>query len=397
MRNLMRPCRRWPGLLVLASVIGAGPGNVSAQDRGALSFTELDEVYVLDRMVDVVADGQPAGGDAWLKLSHHLLRGDRGRVYVPFTVTIDEAPGRFRSVSLYVRLANRGEDASAGKKRAARQRITGFEPGTLPVFIPERATSATAPPGTLLAGENSTAMRLATDTTADEPRYPFEDVHFIDFTEISAEEPYRARRALVVAPGEYDLYVAVREYDLSGDQPSERRSAVLKRPISIPAFSPTDLTMSSLILADQIRALDAPVPAAERSGRPYAFGAAQVTPAADPIFNAAETLSVVFFIYNLATDDDGRPNATVRYRMHQQVGAGEEFFGQTAPTEFNPETLPDGFDYEAAGRQLFTSQMLPLGKVPAGSYRLEVLVTDNLADRRTARNLQFIVHTDSQR
>ena len=195
---------------------------MSAQDRGALSFAELDEVYVLDRMVDVVADGQPAGGDAWLKLSHHLLRGDRGRIYVPFTVTIAEAPGRFRSVSLYVRLANRGEDASAGKDRAARQRITGFEPGTLPVFVPERAT-------------------LATDPTADQLRYPFEDVHFIEFTEIGAEEPYRARRALVVA---------VREYDLSGDQPSERRSAVLKRPISIPAFPPTDLTMSSLILAD---------------------------------------------------------------------------------------------------------------------------------------------------
>ena len=32
-----------------------------------------------------------------------------------------------------------------------------------------------------------------------------------------------------------------------------------------------------------------------------------MTPAADPIFNAAETLSVVFFIYNLATDDNGRP------------------------------------------------------------------------------------------
>ena len=83
--------------------------------------------------------------------------------------------------------------------------------------------------------------------------------------------------------------------------------------------------------------------------------------------------------------------------MHQQVGAGEEFFGQTAPTEFNPETLPDEFDYEAAGRQLFTSQMLPLGIVPEGSYRLEVRVTDNLANRTTARNLQFIVYTDSQR
>ncbi len=40
--------------------------------------------------------------------------------------------------------------------------------------------------------------------------------------------------------------------------------------------------------------------------------------------------------------------------------------------------------------------MLPLGNVPDGSYRLEVLVTDNLAGRMTTRNLQFIVRNDSQ-
>ena len=170
MRDLLIRCRCWPSLLVLASVIGAGPGNVSAQDRASLSFVELDEVYVLDRMVDVVADGQPAGGDAWLKLSHHLLRGDRGRVYVPFTVTIDEAPGRFRSVSLYVRLANLGEDASAGKKRAARQRIIGFEPGNLPVFVPERAHVADAP-----AGQRSRRQLPARGPRHRQPRRSHDD------------------------------------------------------------------------------------------------------------------------------------------------------------------------------------------------------------------------------
>jgi hypothetical protein len=140
---------------------------------------------------------------------------------VPFTVTIDEAPGRFRSVSLYIRAANQGEDSSAVKERAERQRLVGFELGQLPVFVPERATAATADGATFLAGE--------------------------------------------------------------------------------------------------------------------------------------------------------------------------EFVGETAPTEFTPDTLPQGFDYEAAGRQIFASQMLPLGNFSEGGYRLEVIVSDNLAERSTARSLQFII------
>ena len=396
MRDLMRRTCRWPSLLIAASVIGASAGQAWAQARGSLSFDELDEVYALIRMVDEVADGQLSGGDAWLKLSHHLLRGDLGRVYVPFTITIDEAPGRFGSISLYLRVANQGENSSAGRERGSRQRIIGFEPGTLPVFVPERATSATAPPGTILAGENSTALRLATDLAADEARYPFEDAHFIDFTRQGAPEPYRVQRALAVPSGTYDSYIAVREYALSGSQPDAPGMAVIKRTVTIPPFSPTDLTMSSVILADEIRVLDAPVPAAERDRRPYAFGGTEVTPAADPIFNAAETLSVVFFIYNLAMDEARQPNATVRYRLHQQVASGEEFFGQTAPTEWNAETLPEGFDLGAADDQVFTTQMLPLARVPEGSYRLEILVTDNLAERTIARSVRFIVQHDSE-
>ena len=381
----------------MAVSVAAGlPTVVSAQER-RLSFAELDEVYELTGLVDAVADGQLPGGKACLKLSHHLLRGAGGRVYVPFTVTIDEAPGRFRSVGLYVRVANAGEDSSAGKDRASKQRLVGFELGELPVYVPERATGASDPPGTILAGENSTAMRLATDPEADQARYPFEDVHFIDFERLGASEPYRVRRALAVAPGTYDVYIAVREYDASSGRPDNPGTAVIKRTLTIPKFSPVDLSMSGIILADELRLLDAPVTATERVERPYAFGGTEVVPATDPILSSAETLTVAFFIYNLEVDGDRQPSATVRYRLHQQVNTGEEFFGQTAPTELNPETLPEGFDLEAADDQLFTTQMLPLGNFPEGSYRLEILATDNLAERTVGRDLQFIVQNDGRR
>tara|TARA_Y100000031_G_scaffold149140_1_gene186493 strand:+ start:1483 stop:2682 length:1200 start_codon:yes stop_codon:yes gene_type:complete len=380
--------------LTIALVAGSSLAS-TAQDRGALSFAELDEVRALTQLADDVADGELPGGDAWLKLNHHLLRGGNGRVYVPFTVTIDEAPGRFGSVSLYIRAANQGEDSSAGKERAERQRLVGFELGQLPVFVPERATAATADGATFLAGEASTALRLAGDTAVDEARYPFEDVHFIDFSEAADDdggrEPYRVRRALAVAPGTYDIYVAVREYSLSGNHPDDRGSAVIKRTLSIPPISPVDLALSSIILADELRLLDRPLPSEKQPTRPYVFGGTEIVPAPDPLLSRAETLAVAFFIYNLHSDADGKPNATVRYRLHQQAPAGEEFIGETAPTEFTPETLPQGFDYEAAGRQLFASQMLPLGNFSEGGYRLEVIVSDNLAEHSTARSLQFII------
>jgi len=86
---------------------------------------------------------------------------------VPFTVTIDEAPGRFRSVSLYIRAANQGEDSSAVKERAERQRLVGFELGQLPVFVPERATAATADGATFLAGEEFVGETAPTEFTPD--------------------------------------------------------------------------------------------------------------------------------------------------------------------------------------------------------------------------------------
>ena len=117
-------------------------------------------------------------------------------------------------------------------------------------------------------------------------------------------------------------------------------------------------------------------------------------PARDTIFSSSENLLLVFFVYNLLTDADGKPNVTIRYRFFEQSGDQRAPFQATAPQQFNPETLPESFDLEAHGGQLPASQAVPLASFAEGAYRLEIRVTDNLADQTLVDSLSFVVMED---
>ena len=369
-------------------ILGVG-AQAAAQKR--LTWAQRDEAERLSNMIDAIADGGLIGGDAWLKWSHHRLRGEDGNVYVPFSVLIDEAPGAFQSLSLYVRVANRGEDSSAGRDRMRRQRYVRFEAGQVPVFVPERLF---VPQGTPTAAENAAMLRLAHPDGLDEATYPFEDVHFIDFARTDTVEPFVVRRALSLPPGDYDVYVAIRETTPEGEGIPEAKSAILKRRLKLPPFGTTGLQLSSIIVADAVETLPAPLSSDEHLLRRYALGAAEIVPARDTIFSPSENLLLVFFVYNLLTDADGKPNVTIRYRLFDQSVSGGAFFRATAPQEFNTETLPEAFDLEAYGGQLPASQAVPTASFAEGSYRLEIGVTDNLADETLIDSLSFVVMED---
>ena len=339
-------------------------------------------------MADDVADGKLAGGDAWLKWDNHFLRADDGLTYVPFSVVIDEAPGAFSSVSMYVRVANHGEDASAGRERALRRGIIGFEIGAVPVSVPERQF---VPAGTPTGGEASAALAMAHPDGDYQAKYPYEDVDFIDFAQSGARAPYVIRRALAVPGGDYDVYVSIRECDPDGKEVPNAKSAVLKRRLQVPAFATTALRTSSVILADEVRTLTSPLTLEDQAAHPYALGAVEIIPAADAIMASSDTLSLVFFVYNLAVDPNDRPDATVTYAFFQHSGAAETLFQRTAPQEFDAETLPKEFDFQAFGNQLLVSLAVLLSPFPEGGYRLQIAVTDNIAETTIVDNVNFIV------
>ena len=105
----------------------------------------------------------------------------------------------------------------------------------------------------------------------------------------------------------------------------------------------------------------------------------------------------------LAAFRANKPDVVVEYNFCQVAAgaeppkpgepckAGEKFFNKTNPQNLNAQTLPPGFDL-AQGHQLQSGQAVPLASFPEGQYRLEIKVTDKLANKTLTRDVNFSVN-----
>lgn len=352
----------------------------SAQSRREPRRVGLDEHAELQRLVDNAATGNPAGGNAFLRWTPHFLRGPDRRTYIPFTLRIEEAPGSFRAAAMYVRVAPRGDEGRDSRKAEGVQNILGVASGEMPVSSPDRRQGTGAP----TAAEASIMLRSLT-ATKDGVGYPYEAAYGIETVEAGGNAS-ELRRALALAPGEYDLYIALLERDRRGN----KKWAVMKQQIVVPDLAADGLRLSSIIVADRVDPLPAPVPATEQPLRPYAFGAAELVPAADDELRQDETLHIAFLVYDAAVDGSGMPDVRVEYRLYQQNFAADRLLGATAPQVFDSSTLPQGFDLRA-GQQLAAMQSLPLSSYKPGSYRLAVRVVDNRSGAVAEEHVRFVI------
>ena len=105
--------------------------------------------------------------------------------------------------------------------------------------------------------------------------YPFEDLFFLDLPAAAAGQPQRLRRAFAVSPGEYDVYIAIKERAGAGAPAASPGTAgtsdsgaasmkmgAIKQSLTVPDFS-TEFTTSSIIVADKVEVLQSPL--AERA------------------------------------------------------------------------------------------------------------------------------------
>jgi hypothetical protein len=361
--------------LVVGLVVTAARPALAGQRTSATGPVPLVEAVELTSLVDRVAAGQPAGGDAWLKWSGHFLRAADGRVQVKFTVALDEASDGFESIAMYVRVAPRDARNTAGPSR-----VRGSDLAT-PVSAPERQFAR----GNPTAGEASARLGLLAAELGATTR-PFEG-YFVGRMP-SRPAPLVLRRSFVVAPGDYDLYVAIRERAKTGTRATPKQAA-LHQALTVPDLGGRELSMSSIILADRIEPVATRLSASQEAERPYAFGSAEVFPKATATFAIDDTLVVVLFAYNLAVDDTNLPDATVRYRF-RQMSQFDEVFGELPPQRLGRGHAAPVFDRKA-GRQLAVTQALPLATFPPDTYELEVVVTDNLSGRSVQRITRFAV------
>jgi len=79
----------------------------------------------------------------------------------------------------------------------------------------------------------------------------------------------------------------------------------------------------------------------------------------------------------------------IEYNFYAKMSGAEKPFNHTTPQNFNAETMPS-FD-AAAGHQIAGGIAVPLGSFPEGDYRLEIKITDKLANKTLTRDVNFTV------
>ena len=362
--------RRLSGLAIALAVFLFAPQLVAqrANNNQPPTRTQPDpDTVALVQLVDAaivaaptVQVGDTTKGEIALKWdSAHFIKGQNG-VYVPFTLTFDPASIRTSDVSIYVR---------------------AVEKDRLPLIA-----AALTPPAAPAAGSKQPPPSAP-------PKYAWDNVHFV-------QKPADGRitRAIALPPGDYELFVAVKERSVSppasGNSPPGSpsvRTGLLRHAVLAPDFNKAELQTSSVLLATTVEPVSGQLSPAEQEANPYVFGPMRIVPSRDGRFTKNNELQVIFWVYGAGASSAGKPDVLIDYNFYlKQPDGAEKYFNKTAPQELNAKTLPPEFN-AAAGHQLPGSLVVPLTSFPAGDYRLEIKVTDKPSGKVVAQNVTFTV------
>ena len=356
--------RSWRALVFATVAVGLSAGlavfatqskNQSKEEKKAqekLEQAKRLEAQALVKLVDDAMTGQATQNAFSWTFAHDFIKAQDGKTYVPFSLYFDPATAD-GAVSLYLRVAAKGSQP--------------------PVTSKDKKKDEEVP-------------------TA----YPFEDLYFADLKAAGVGKGPILQRAFAVPTGEYDVYVAVKARSANtaeakkGAPATPVKAAVQKHAITVPDYWSGELNTSSVMIAEKVAGLAAPLTPEEQIERPYAMGMTEIIPAPDMTFTKNEALAVLFLIYNAQLTAENKPDVTVEYSFHQKAENGEKKFNSTDPQNFNAKTLPPQFDLNA-GHQLVAGQEIPLATFPEGEYRLEIAVKDNVSGKTLTRDRLFKV------
>lgn len=350
---MMHIPRLLPLAFAVASLSAASPALVAQQQNPQQrSQQEQRDIQTLVELVDAVGTGtQPAPTDLGVSWdSNHFVKSGDGSTYIAFTVAIDAVQLGMPDAAVYLRVV-------------------------------DKSAPAPAPPA---EQPQNNRNRNQQPQQPARPIYPIENIYFIDVPAAGT-----VSRAVVLKPGEYEVFVAVKEQSVG--EPARNapppKMGLLRRDLSVPDFTQPDLSTSTVIIASAIEPLDMPLTPQQQQENPYTFGTMRVVP--DLSLSKSGELQVLFWIYGTQLAN-GKPDVLIDYNFYQKTAEGEKYFNKTAPQPLNAETLPPQFDV-AAGHQLPGSLVVPLQSFPAGEYRLEITITDKLSGKVLMQNATFTV------
>jgi len=314
------------------------------------------EIQSIVKSVDDLTAGQPAANDlsmTWLR--EDVLKAQGNKEYVPFTVQIDPSKVSGGTVAFYWRVVSKSP-----------------------------AAAAPAPD----AGKKDDKKDKDKGKKSD---YAYEDIAFVPVT--AGQTTMKISRSFTVPAGNYDVFMIAKEPtpEKAPKNAAPAKISALKQTVDVPDFWNNELATSSVIVAQRIDPLPAPLTPQQQADRPYALGMMEILPTFETKFSKKSELSTFMLIYNPKVDSANKPDVSVEYNFYQKLaGQPEKFFNKTNPQNLNAQTLPPNFDF-AAGHQLQSGQAVPLASFPEGDYRLEIKITDKIANKSLTREIVFTV------
>ena len=351
--------RQQVGLTVSVIVALVASGGLLAQkkDEKKQSDDQKREIQAVVKAVDDMAAGQPGANDFSVTWQHEdFMKAQGNKQYAPFTVTLDPTKTTAGNVAFYWRVVSKNAPPPPPP------------PPPDPKDKDKKDDKKNQPP--------------------KRPEFAYEDVTFIPVAGQTA--PMRITRSVTVPAGAYDVYVGVKEPTSTQKNPPPSKISVVKQTLNVPDFWNGELNTSSVIVAQRIEPLAAPLTPQQQVERPYALGGLEIVPVTDLKMSKKVELQTFMIIYNPKIDGANKPDVIVEYSFYAKSAGTEKFFNKTAPQNLNAQTLPPQFDV-AAGHQLQAGQGVPLASFPEGEYRLEIKVTDKLANKSLTRDINFSV------
>ena len=325
-------------LMLVCTVALPAPAATQAKPDRRAEDARRREAEALLNMADAAMAGRTAS-DFTLRWANDFFKAQSG-TFVPFTITVDRGSLHTANGLLYVRAAKR-------------ERVQAQPRGDI--------------------------------------RYPFDLIFPVEFSGPPGQ-PLRISRGFAVAPGEYDIYVALRERAADpGERQPRLKAAVLKQPLTVPDFWTGELTTSTVMLADSIEDARQPVVGDDVMERPYVIGAHEVHRAIDSAFRRSRELIVVFLIYNPTVTGNRNFDIEVDYNLFRKDGggAGERYVTHTTPQRFTPASMDAAFD--PASGPILAGQGILLSSFQEGEYRLGITVTDLASRKSLSREVTFTV------
>jgi hypothetical protein len=200
----------------------------------------------------------------------------------------------------------------------------------------------------------------------------FEDTIRRDFPDTLLQQSLKGaaiyQKALPLRPGLYRLDVVIKDT-------TSNNVGVITTRLAVPEIDDDKLAASSLILADSI----SPVAAKDLGVGQFVIGSTKVRPKVDQVFPANQPMGVFLQFYNLKVDTSSRlNNATVEI----QIFRGDQSVA---------DSVVSSSDMKQNGEQITVDRIVQLNSLTPGKYRIEVKVTDAIANQTVSKSSEFTV------